>query len=70
MTPLFKNANDGNYNLNARVRYLLYYGLLNPTSLTENSTNLYSLSLIMVFNFTIYSSKYLIANGVSYAFST
>ena len=29
-----KNANDANYTFNGRVRYLLYDGLLNPTSLT------------------------------------
>jgi hypothetical protein len=40
-----KNANDANYTFNGRVRYLLYDGLLNPTSLTQNSTNLYALTL-------------------------
>ncbi len=40
-----RNANDANYTFNGRVRYLLYDGTFNPTSLTENSTNLYALSL-------------------------
>ena len=40
-----RNANDANYTFNGRVRYLLYDGTFNPTSLTQNSTNLYALSL-------------------------